>query len=213
MIICKINNRIMVKGKKELIPLSELKKPRENDTLEDIVKDYCSRPLICYGDLEKFVEIVDCICGKIGNPFEENGRIFYRRCRHQAHMNDIAIEEATKELKKIEGELKEIKDFEKLHERVNKVNIKGFGPLAKYDFCVRFGYKYGVKPEKFVYLHAGTKEGAKSLKRLIPELNPREYEEKMPIELLPKVLKELGSIDIENLLCIFKERLSTLKKI
>ena len=93
------------------------------------------------------------------------------------------------------------------------MRVMGFGKLVTYDFCLRFGYKRGICPQKFVYLHSGTKDGAKELKRLLPELDTKEYEEMMPVEKLPENLQKLGATHIENLLCIFKGRLASLQKI
>lgn len=193
--------------------LSELKKPRAEDSLKKIKEDYFLRELICYGELERFDSILDCICGKLNNPFFKDGNKFYRRCRHQAHLTNIAIEKATETLEELRNELELSKDFDALLLKVNSIQISGFGPLAKYDFCVRFGYKRGLKPDKFVYLHAGTRDGAKAIKHLLPSLEKKEYKDRIPLAKLPEELRNMNSIDIENLLCIFKERLASLKKI
>ena len=197
------------------MPLSQLKRPRPGDSLQKIIDDYDIERFFCWGQLLELETILDFICGKAGNPVKiyEDGRKRYARCRHQARLKNSAIEEAEKKLQKIKGELEECNDFEELHHKVKKISVKGFGNLATYDFCLRFGWKKGIYPQKFVYLHAGTKEGAKELKRLLPELNSKEYEDRLPIGLLPKNIQDLGAIHIENLMCIFKSRLANLQKI
>lgn len=205
-------------GKK--VPLSVLKKTRPNDSLQQIVDDYLLTDRSCWDDLNLYINIVDCVCGRIGNKFKAaDGTEYYKRCRHQAHMLDSTIENVTEALEILKPELEKLKDFEELLKNVEKVKIWGFGPLSKYDFSVRFGFRHGLKPEKYVYLHAGTRDGADELKRLYPNLNKPEFEDKIPVKEFPKELKRLmqkelagyGTIHVENFLCIFKDRLATLK--
>lgn len=200
--------------KKKKVPLKELKKPRPGDTLQKIIDDYDSDRLACWKQIDDLRSMEDLICGKPGNPFyKENGEIYYKRASHQKHMINSTIKDATSELQKLEPTLKKSKDFEALYNEVKKINVWGFGPLATYDFSLRFGYKHGLKPEKYVYVHAGTLEGAKELKRLKPSMNWKGVEELLLVDELPAPLQKLESMDIENLLCIFKERLKNLKKL
>lgn len=201
------------KERRYKIPISQLKRPRANDSLQKIIDDYDSERFFCLGDLMNFESIVDCICGRIGNPIIRNGKVRHKRSRHQFRLRNTTIEDAEQILINKKAELEQSPDFESLIDKVGKINIWGFGSLATYDFCIRFGYKRGIRPEKYVYLHAGTKEGAKNLKRLIPALNKKEYSDKIPVDELPSNLKALGAMDIENLLCIFKARLATLNSI
>lgn len=201
-------------NKTKKVPLKELKKPRQGDSLQNIIEDYDSDRFACWKKINELQSIEDYICGKPGNAFyKENGEKYYRRASHQAHMRNSTIEEVASVLKKIESELKKSKDFEALYDEVKKIKVWGFGPLAKYDFSLRYGYKHGLKPEKYVYLHAGTLEGAKELKRLKPSMKWFNGEELLLVDDLPAPLQKLESIDIENLLCIFKERLKSLKKL
>ena len=200
--------------KRKKVPLKELKKPKPGDSLQKIIDDYDSDRFACWKKINELQSIEDFICGKPGNPFyNENGEKYYKRASHQAHRTNCTIDKATSELKKLESKLKESKDFEALYDQVKKVKVWGFGPLAMYDFSLRFGYKHGLKPEKYVYLHAGTLGGAKELKRLKPSMNWEEGEELLWVDELPAPLQKLESMDIENLLCIFKERLKSLKKL
>lgn len=201
------------KKRRKKIPLSQLKRTRQNDSLQKIIDDYDSERFFCLGDLLKFETILDCICGKIGNPIIRNGKVRYKRCRHQARLRNSTIINSYKKFETMKEELEKSTDFESLIKKVGNTHIWGFGTLATYDFCVRFGYKRGIGPEKYVYLHAGTKEGANHLKRLIPELNKKEYSDRIPVAELPSNLKALGAMDIENLLCIFKARLATIDSI
>lgn len=99
-------------------------------------------------------------------------------------------------------ELRRCRDFHQLLETVDRLvqNIPDLGELYSYDTALHIGAKQGLMPER-VYLHAGTREGARALG--LP------YREQA-IELwqLPTELRRLAPHEIEDFLCIFKSRLT-----
>ncbi len=92
---------------------------------------------------------------------KENGK----KCDHQRRIKKPALEDSEKklikEIKKIE-QLKN-KNFDGLHNEVGELigGIKGIGELTIYDTALRIGAKLKLEPKK-VYLHAGTRVGAKN---------------------------------------------------
>lgn len=78
--------------------------------------------------------------------------------------------------------------------------VSGSDELYVYDTTLRIGAKLGLLPKK-VYLHAGTRVGAKALGF---DGNARTLE----ISVLPKELRQLEPHEIEDALCIFKSELS-----
>lgn len=109
---------------------------------------------------------------------------------------------------------------------VSKLNLSGFADfdaffdyvasncglkdgrcLLTYDFCIRYGYDKGLLPQQYVYLYRGAKSGAEALfghPILTDKLDIRCF--------YPYLGTKLESIDIENLLCDCKERISCLKQ-
>jgi len=103
-------------------------------------------------------------------------------------------------------DLSEIASFDDLHERVESAigRIKGIGPLTIYDIAHRLGVYLGVRP-KDVYLHCGTREGAKAL--------GLDYTaEKLAVSDLPAPLHALQPDQIEDCLCIFKDDIRRLRR-
>lgn len=93
-------------------------------------------------------------------------------------------------------------DFEELYDFVKQTigKINGIGPLTVYDTTKRIGYLFDVPilPKQYVYLAAGALAGAKAL------LSKNRLKFREPISLFAPFLGTLGSIFIEDMLCIFK---------
>lgn len=92
-------------------------------------------------------------------------------------------------------------DFEELYDNVRKslIDVHNIGDLAVYDVAKRIGGILGIKPEKYVYLASGAKEGAVKL------LGERIKEKRLPVEKFRKYFPSLSPIHIENIICIMKE--------
>ena len=108
---------------------------------------------------------------------------------------------------KINGGNMSFSDFEDLHDFVRYAigSINGIGPLTVYDTAKRIGHilTYPVYPQEYVYLSAGAMDGAQALLGC-SNLNFRE-----PIEKFQPYFGTLGSIFVEDILCIFKDVLKT----
>lgn len=89
--------------------------------------------------------------------------------------------------------------FDSLLRLVTECSVPGSGPVACYDTAQRIGIKLGLKPQR-VYLHAGTREGA----RLLGLDTSREY---VRMKELPAPLQELEADDVKSFLCRNKHKL------
>jgi hypothetical protein len=78
--------------------------------------------------------------------------------------------------------------------------IYGIGELAIYDIAHRLGAYLRLQPE-YVYLHAGTRDGAKALK--IKNLS-----EKLSMSEFPPEFQKLRPEQVEDCLCIYKTHLA-----
>ena len=96
-------------------------------------------------------------------------------------------------------------NFEDLIDTVTDAKISKFGALAIYDTSVRIGAFLGKDP-KHVYMHAGARKGIENLelKNIVP--NSLSFEEKIEVESLPYDFQALHPIQIENFLCLYKDK-------
>lgn len=126
---------------------------------------------------------------------------FYPGGKKNSHQNRIpkeTLENFKKEIKKQKDTILNCRTFDELLEISENSSVKGIGPLAEYDIAFRYGRQTGIYPDK-VYLHAGTREGAKELgivKRGAKYLTKEE---------LPAYLKEIESWMVEDFLCVKKD--------
>jgi len=116
------------------------------------------------------------------------------------------LEEAKIHLLEAVEELRKSRNFEELIKVVERKigGIKGIGALTVYDTAHRIGAYLGVEPER-VYLHAGTREGAKVL-------GLQWRERTIDLEELPKPLQQLRPYEVEDLLCLYRQELKSAGK-
>lgn len=81
------------------------------------------------------------------------------------------------------------------------------GDLTLYDTAVNIGQLLNqpISPKKYVYLAAGSREGAELL------LGKKKVKRKMPKRELNMIFKHIAIVDIENMLCIYKPLLAKMK--
>jgi hypothetical protein len=124
-----------------------------------------------------------------------------KRYHHQRRLPAALLKQAAAELKR--AALKRSRNFDELHERVSAAigSLHGIGELTVYDTAFRIGARVGHLPRR-VYLHSGTRTGAKALglNWRAPFVEVRE---------LPRALRVLAPHEIEDCLCIFKKRLES----
>ena len=126
------------------------------------------------------------------------------RFSHQRRVKKKSLQESYKKLLEIERTLKESESFENIFKIIQKVasSIKGLGELYTYDTALRISAGLGYEPE-FVYLHAGTRVGAKQIRISVNS----EYIE---LKVLRKELLRLKAHEVEDLLCIYKNQLGAI---
>ncbi len=132
-----------------------------------------------------------------------------RRYSHQRRIKLQSIANATRALADAHDDLRNCPSFHELWNLIGSCldKVKGVRELYVYDCASRLGAYLGLQPQK-VYLHAGTREGAKNLGLLSQkDARPQWLE---PTELSP-ALRSLPPTDVENLLCIYKSELARLK--
>jgi hypothetical protein len=121
-----------------------------------------------------------------------------KRHPHQYRVPLAALEESRRRLLDHLPALRQAKSFDELFDIVAATigSIPGVGELTVYDTALRIGARFRLEPTK-VYLHAGTREGAKALGldrgRATVELAE-----------LPAELGTLTAREAEDLLCIYK---------
>ena len=126
---------------------------------------------------------------------------FYPGGKKNSHQNRIpkeTLEKFKKELKKQKDAILDCRTFNELLEISENSTIDGIGLLTEYDIAFRYGRQIGIYPDK-VYLHAGTRIGAKKLgivKRGAKYLTKEE---------LPAYLKAVEPWMVEDFLCVEKD--------
>ena len=126
-----------------------------------------------------------------------------KRFSHKRRAPRAALQLAKRELIQHESKIAACHTFEELMELIKGAvsSIYGLGELYIYDTALRIGSKLGIQPNR-VYLHRGTRDGAK---RLGYSVN-RPYIE---MHELPSALKALSAAEVEDILCIFKDHLGS----
>jgi hypothetical protein len=119
---------------------------------------------------------------------------------HQCRINQSARRQAKAILTAAADKLKACTSFHELHALLveSLSPVWGLGELYIYDAALRLGAFLRHAP-RFVYLHAGTRAGAKALGLD----SKREYLEKRE---LPPSLRKLSADEIESFLCIYRDR-------
>lgn len=85
-----------------------------------------------------------------------------KRCPHQYRIPKAVLEQAKHELLVNIARIRKAKSFDELYTIVRTLGIFGIGELTAYDIALRIGAYLKLHPDR-VYLHAGTRAGAKRL--------------------------------------------------
>lgn len=128
---------------------------------------------------------------------DKNGK----RSDHQRRIPIKVLQQAKTTFLHNESSIAACRSFDDLMVLIGSITapIRGLGELYIYDTALRIGCKLGVRPEK-VYLHRGTREGAK-------RMGYRGNLLYIPMHKLPAPLKALPAAEVEDILCIFKNHL------
>jgi hypothetical protein len=123
------------------------------------------------------------------------------RYSHQYRITRKAIQEANRLLLEKHDVLQKCKSFHELWQRIRIVldKVTGLGELYIYDTSLRIGAYLNHLPDR-VYLHAGTRTGARAFGII------SRHEEWIEVHELPSILRELPPHEVEDILCIYKDR-------
>jgi hypothetical protein len=121
-----------------------------------------------------------------------------KRFSHQRRLTRDSLQRGKQAIVRMLGEFQKAESFEEILKAVRGITsqVHGLGELYAYDTALRISAKTGHEP-KHVYLHAGTRVGAKRLG--IP--TSRDY---VPMTELPVALQQLKAHEVESFLCIYK---------
>ncbi len=122
-----------------------------------------------------------------------------KRHPHQRRIPRALLEQAEARLQGIGRKLVSANNFAELHRAVKTEigSLKGIGTLTVYDVAHRIGAHLKKAPER-VYLHAGTRIGARTFGISGDSFDPK---------ILPKPFSRLAPSEIEDCLCIYKDEL------
>jgi len=160
------------------------------DFVHEYKRDYDHDPLSVVADCESLTDAIKAATGCIGRVPD-----------HQRRVGREILTEASKELLRRKKAIEACESFGELIEIVDEatVDVYRFGELAVYDTSLRLGAWLDILPDR-VYLHAGTRKGARAL-GLDTSRGYLEMEE------LPEPLQVLEAREVEDFLCIYKGRL------
>jgi hypothetical protein len=128
-----------------------------------------------------------------------------KRLSHQRRIPKAVLRAWTDELKASAPLIKKAATFAELHDLIAATarELHGIGRLTVYDTARRLGAFLRLEPER-VYLHAGTREGARLF-----GLADREW--LLPSD-LPESFRRLTPGEIEDCLCIYRDALSAIRE-
>jgi hypothetical protein len=123
-----------------------------------------------------------------------------KRHPHQYRIPTESLAESRRRLLDNLGAIRGCASFDELIDLVNRLirPIDRVGELAVYDAALRIGARFSLEPDR-VYLHRGTREGARKL-----GLEARRETIEMPE--LRSPLHKLSAREAEDFLCVYKNR-------
>lgn len=128
-----------------------------------------------------------------------------KRLNHQRRIPKLTLRAWTRALLRRKRGITAARNFDTLHGLLSAVadDLHGIGALTVYDTAVRIGAFLRLRP-KFVYLHAGTRAGARALGLAKGERLRRTE--------LPAPFRRLSPGDIEDCLCIYKSQIAAVMR-
>lgn len=121
-----------------------------------------------------------------------------KRYDHQRRHSRSTLQRAQRAIIEIAHALRSARCFDDLHELLKQAiyPIHGLKEMYTYDTALRLGAYLRLRPER-VYLHRGTRDGARALG--LDATN-----DSLAMSELPNELQSLSAVEAEDFLCIFK---------
>jgi hypothetical protein len=98
--------------------------------------------------------------------------------------------------------LRNAKTFEDIYAVVEATHVWGIGAMSVYAIAERIGAYLKIKPQAYLYLHAGPLEGWVRL------MGYRPVEGRVAVSVLPKPFRTIELYHVENLLCEYRDLLN-----
>lgn len=129
-----------------------------------------------------------------------------KRYGHQCRIPYRTLQTAFQKLRVREDTIQACGSFEELHNLIKSTleSIAGIGELYCYDTALRIGARLNLHPQT-VFLHAGTRKGAS----LVTNIRGKDSLGK---DCLPLDLQRLPPEQVEDILCIYKEKIKEMYK-
>jgi hypothetical protein len=183
------------------LPCSKNNVPKKRSTIKEIVQGYVKKHREgTQRELRSFeiIKSLDQAIERAGLGLTPGGKKF----SHQRRLSRTALETATRKLQVAKRFIKNCRTFDDLMMVVRSTtgNVKGVGQLYIYDTALRLGAYLHISPKR-VYLHAGTRRGARAI-----GLNPRR--ESVSMDEIPRMMQKLEPREVEDLLCIYEDELN-----
>ncbi len=123
-----------------------------------------------------------------------------KRSAHQRRLKQAVLERSRRRL--VACDFRACKSFDELFTMVHEAigGISGIGSLTVYDTTLKIGSFLNLEPKR-VYLHSGTRIGAR------PLLDVR-GRDTIEVTELPKPFRTLAPHQIEDCLCIYKDEIA-----
>jgi hypothetical protein len=175
------------------------KTPTMNQRLINIIKNYKRRRETKPDSHLTFCENQNTLDNAIYfAAIAKNGK--GKKHGHQKRLKKKVLAKYADNLLERKRDIKRVKTFDQLYAIATESANKGIGKLTIYDTAHRISKFLNVVPDK-IYLHAGTKAGAK---KLLGQIGRMEYITKLD---LPKEfqIQDLTEEEIEDILCIYKK--------
>jgi hypothetical protein len=130
-----------------------------------------------------------------------------KRFLHQRRIKRRALALAEMRLLRAYRKIAHCADFDSLLNTISAEvrNIRGIGELYCYDTALRIGAYLHLEPD-YVYLHCGTREGAKAL-GLVDSTK-----QSLSMKDFPRPARQLRPFELEDVLCIYKELFAAAQK-
>lgn len=124
----------------------------------------------------------------------------WNRHDHQRRLRRFALQACLANLKEVS--FAECESFHELFLKVERAigKISGIGELMVYDTSLRIGANVGLQPDR-VYLHSGTRKGS-------ARLGLQTDGGWLFLAELPEDFRSLTPCQVEDMLCIYKDKLS-----
>lgn len=179
-------------------PGCESRAPLHPSSLDDLVADYIKRVRPKHDtERDRYARLpsLDETIRVAALSTDERGK----RLSHQRRIPGEVLPRVAKRLR--QDGLRGIRSFDDLYERIVELcgGIEKFGELTRYDVAIRIASKLNLEPER-VYLHCGTRAGAKELG--VPHRGAT-----VEMAELPRALRRLRASEVEDFLCIYKDQL------